>query len=166
MTWVLHGSEAFICKASKGEGVVCYFEPLVTQHMKASGSPSGWNLMRKKPTILLTYRVIILKFIIFLNHCVIKVYKILIKFHTRFRYQKMFNSQRKMIWATARQRMNACLILLMVLLYRCASRQTTPLFPTTALWDTPDGKSSRSPVFNRIRSPVSGKPNVIDPFTT
>ena len=38
-TWILHGSEAFICKALKGEVVVCYFEPLITQQMKASGSP-------------------------------------------------------------------------------------------------------------------------------
>ncbi len=47
-TWILHESEAFIGKASKGEDVVFYFEPLVTQLMEASGSPSGWNLMRKK----------------------------------------------------------------------------------------------------------------------
>jgi hypothetical protein len=48
MTWILHEPEAFIGKASKGEDVGCYFEPLVTQHMEASGSPCGWNLMRKK----------------------------------------------------------------------------------------------------------------------
>ena len=41
---------------------------------------------KKKTTILLTYRVIRLKLKIFLNHYVIKVYKILIKFHARFRY--------------------------------------------------------------------------------
>ena len=40
ITWILHGSEAFIGKASKGEDVVFYFEPLVTQLMEASGSPS------------------------------------------------------------------------------------------------------------------------------
>jgi len=41
ITWILHESEAFIGKASKGEVVVFYFEPLATQHMKASGSPEG-----------------------------------------------------------------------------------------------------------------------------
>ena len=45
-TWILHESEAFICKALKGEVVVCYFEPLITQQMKASDSPAGWKLMR------------------------------------------------------------------------------------------------------------------------
>ena len=39
MTWILHEPEAFIGKASKGEVVVFYFEPLATQHMKVSGSP-------------------------------------------------------------------------------------------------------------------------------
>jgi len=41
MTWILHESEAFIGKASKGDVVVLYFEPLATQHMKASDSPEG-----------------------------------------------------------------------------------------------------------------------------
>jgi hypothetical protein len=35
----MHEPEAFIGKASKGDVVVLYFEPLATQHMKASGSP-------------------------------------------------------------------------------------------------------------------------------
>ena len=39
MTWILHESEVFIGKASKGEVVVVYFEPLATQHMEASGLP-------------------------------------------------------------------------------------------------------------------------------
>ena len=39
--WILHESEAFIGKASKGEGVVLYFKSLATQHMKVSGSPEG-----------------------------------------------------------------------------------------------------------------------------
>ena len=39
---ILHGSEAFIGKASKGEVVVVvYFDPLVTQHMEVSGPPEG-----------------------------------------------------------------------------------------------------------------------------
>jgi hypothetical protein len=37
----LHESEAFICKALKGEAIVHYAEPLITQQMKASGSPAG-----------------------------------------------------------------------------------------------------------------------------
>jgi hypothetical protein len=41
LTWILHESEAFIGKASKGDVVVLYFELLATQHMKASGSPNG-----------------------------------------------------------------------------------------------------------------------------
>ena len=41
MTWILHESEAFICKASEGDDVVPYFESSVTQHMEASGSPHG-----------------------------------------------------------------------------------------------------------------------------
>ncbi|MGD2016122.1 MAG: hypothetical protein PVG84_20415, partial [Desulfobacterales bacterium] len=39
--WILHESEAFIGKASKGDVVVLYFEPLATQHMEASGSSNG-----------------------------------------------------------------------------------------------------------------------------
>ena len=39
-TWILHESEAFICKALKGEAIVHYAEPLITQQMKASGSLS------------------------------------------------------------------------------------------------------------------------------
>ena len=45
-TWILHESEAFICKALKGEAIVDYAEPLITKHMEASGSPAGWKLMR------------------------------------------------------------------------------------------------------------------------
>jgi hypothetical protein len=41
MTWILHELEAFIGKASKGDVVVLYFEPLATQHMNAFGSPNG-----------------------------------------------------------------------------------------------------------------------------
>ena len=41
ITWILHKSEAFICKALKGGVVVFYFEPLITQQMKASGLPKG-----------------------------------------------------------------------------------------------------------------------------
>ena len=40
-SWILNESEAFIGEASKGDVVVLYFEPLATQHMKASGSPEG-----------------------------------------------------------------------------------------------------------------------------
>jgi hypothetical protein len=46
ITWILHESEVFIGKASKGEVVVVYFEPLATQHMEASGSPEGRKLIR------------------------------------------------------------------------------------------------------------------------
>ncbi len=46
-TWILHELEAFICKAFKGDAIVSYREPLITQQMKASGSPEGWKLMRK-----------------------------------------------------------------------------------------------------------------------
>jgi len=41
ITWILHESEAFICKALKGEAIVYYAEPLITPHMEASGSPAG-----------------------------------------------------------------------------------------------------------------------------
>ena len=51
ITWILHESEAFIGKASKGDVVVLYFEPLATQHMKASGSPEGGKLMRQIPSL-------------------------------------------------------------------------------------------------------------------
>jgi hypothetical protein len=43
----LHELEAFICKALKGEAIVNYCEPLITQHMRASSSPFGCKLMRK-----------------------------------------------------------------------------------------------------------------------
>jgi hypothetical protein len=39
-TWILHESEAFICKALKGEAIVLYAEPLITRQIKASGSPA------------------------------------------------------------------------------------------------------------------------------
>jgi hypothetical protein len=29
VTWILHGSEAFICKALKGKAIVAYAEPLI-----------------------------------------------------------------------------------------------------------------------------------------
>ena len=38
ITWVLPESEAFICKALKGEAIVHYAEPLITQQMEASDS--------------------------------------------------------------------------------------------------------------------------------
>ena len=41
-------SEAFICKALKGEAIVCFCEPLITQQMKASGSPFGVKIDEKK----------------------------------------------------------------------------------------------------------------------
>jgi hypothetical protein len=49
ITWILHESEAFICKALKGEAIVYYAEPLIMNGavsaarrvMKASGSPAG-----------------------------------------------------------------------------------------------------------------------------
>ena len=40
-TWILYESEAFMCKALKGKAIVAYAEPLITQQMKASGSPVG-----------------------------------------------------------------------------------------------------------------------------
>jgi len=47
ITWILHGSQAFIGKASKGEVVVLYFESLATQHMEASGLPDLSGVDRK-----------------------------------------------------------------------------------------------------------------------
>jgi len=41
-------SEASIGKATKGDVVVLYFEPLATQDLEASGPTRGWNLMIKK----------------------------------------------------------------------------------------------------------------------
>jgi len=40
-TWMLHESEAFICKALKAEAIVPYASALITQQMEASGSPEG-----------------------------------------------------------------------------------------------------------------------------
>jgi hypothetical protein len=45
-TWILHEPEALICKALKGKVVVFYFEPLITQQMRASGSPAGRKLIK------------------------------------------------------------------------------------------------------------------------
>jgi len=39
-----------MCKALKGEAIVCYCEPLITQQMKASGSPFGVKIDEKKRT--------------------------------------------------------------------------------------------------------------------
>ena len=41
MTWILQESEAFICKALKGEAIADHAESLITLQMKASGSPAG-----------------------------------------------------------------------------------------------------------------------------
>jgi hypothetical protein len=38
---ILHESEAFICKALKAEAIVNYALALITQQMEASGSPAG-----------------------------------------------------------------------------------------------------------------------------
>jgi len=40
-TRILHELEAFICKAFKGEAIVNYCDSLITQQVKASGSPFG-----------------------------------------------------------------------------------------------------------------------------
>ena len=39
VTWILHESEAFMCKALKAETIVNYASALITQQMEASGSP-------------------------------------------------------------------------------------------------------------------------------
>jgi len=36
---ILYKLEAFICKAFKGEAIVCYCEPLITLQIKVSGLP-------------------------------------------------------------------------------------------------------------------------------
>jgi hypothetical protein len=41
IAWILHESEAFICKAFKVEAIVYYASALITQQMEASGSPTG-----------------------------------------------------------------------------------------------------------------------------
>ena len=41
ITWILHESEASICKAFKGEAIVAYADPLITPQMKASGLSAG-----------------------------------------------------------------------------------------------------------------------------
>jgi hypothetical protein len=38
---MLHESEAFICKAAKGDAIVGYCKPFLTRQMGASGSPEG-----------------------------------------------------------------------------------------------------------------------------
>ena len=38
---LFHELEAFICKALKGEAIVYYCSPLITQQMTASGLPMG-----------------------------------------------------------------------------------------------------------------------------
>ena len=40
-SWILHESEAFICKALKAKAIVNYASALITQQMEASGSPEG-----------------------------------------------------------------------------------------------------------------------------
>jgi len=50
ITLILHESETFICKALKGEVIVYYCEPLITQHMEASGSPFWVKIDDKKRT--------------------------------------------------------------------------------------------------------------------
>ena len=39
LTRILHKSEASICKAFRGDAVVCYRKPLITQKMDVSGLP-------------------------------------------------------------------------------------------------------------------------------
>ena len=45
-TCILHGLEAFICKALQGEAIVIYASLWITQQMEASGSPNGWELIK------------------------------------------------------------------------------------------------------------------------
>jgi hypothetical protein len=40
-TRILHELEVFICKAFKGEAIVCYCEPLITKQMEASSLSAG-----------------------------------------------------------------------------------------------------------------------------
>ena len=49
---------------------------------------------------------------------------------------------------------------------RCASRQVTPVGPTTASWRVPAGRSSRSPTASSTDRPVAGSPNRIEPRST
>jgi hypothetical protein len=44
----LNESEGFICKALKGEAIVYYCKSLITQQIKASGSPFGVKIDEKK----------------------------------------------------------------------------------------------------------------------
>ena len=46
-TWIMHESEASICKAFKGAAIVDYCKPLITPQMEASDSPNGWKLGEK-----------------------------------------------------------------------------------------------------------------------
>jgi hypothetical protein len=50
--------------------------------------------------------------------------------------------------------------------FRCPSRQTTPIGPTTASCVMPTGSSSLSPGFKETSSPVSGIRKVMEPLIT
>jgi hypothetical protein len=39
--WILHVSEAFICKAWKGAAIVNHCKPLLTPQMKVCDTPEG-----------------------------------------------------------------------------------------------------------------------------
>ena len=67
ITRILHESEAFICKALKGEAIVNYASPLITQQMEASGSPNGLKLMQENDFHPLYLIVIFVHFSILLN---------------------------------------------------------------------------------------------------
>ena len=43
ITWILHESEAFICKTFNAEAIVNYASALITPQMEASGLPCGWK---------------------------------------------------------------------------------------------------------------------------
>jgi hypothetical protein len=47
ISWILHESEAFICKALKDEAIVCYCEPLITQQREASSLSASGGLARR-----------------------------------------------------------------------------------------------------------------------
>jgi len=49
---------------------------------------------------------------------------------------------------------------------RCASRQVTPVGPTSASWRVPAGRSSRSPTASSTTRSSAGSPNRIEPRST
>ena len=97
ITWILHESEAFICKALKGEAIVYYAEPLITQPYESLRLARRVKINEIKSTIILfAYLGIWHCCSMSLNLLLFNIIlKFLINFHARFKYEILLPTFRR-----------------------------------------------------------------------